>query len=138
METILMDSQHIQALSSTILSFSKEGDRVQWYSRDCAYKFLVINGRLVIAPINGHDELYAVYRVWGEPVNEAKSKIHAIAKEQWDGRNHSVTGAGKIGIDGKVTGWKSECFRVETPVYMREEIEREVARLFQAGDLNHQ
>lgn len=133
--TVLMDTQHIRTLG-IFRTFSKEGDEVQWSNQECAYKFIVVNGQLIIAPIGDHSELYAVYSVWNDPVDEVKSKVHAIAKEQWQGRNYSVTGAGTIGVDGRVTGWKSQCFRIETPSHMREEIEREVVRLFQIGELN--
>lgn len=136
MNTIVLANElHIKALG-IFRTFSKQGEEVRWHSRECAHKFLVVNDRLVIAPIGDHSELYAVFSVWDEPADEAKPKVSEIAKAQWGSRNYSITAAGKIGTNGQITGWTSECYRIETPAHLREEIEREVTRLFQAGALN--
>ena len=135
METIiLLDYARIRSLG-IFRTFDIVKDEIEWFRPECAYKFLVVDGRLVIAPINDHTELYAVYSTRNLPLDEAKAKVEAVAKEQYSRRNFSVRGAGMIGADGKVTGWKSGGFSIETPVNMREEIELEVARLFQNGDL---
>lgn len=137
MESVtLVDGARIRALG-IFQTFDSEGGEILWNRKECAYKFLVINSRLVIGPIGDHSELYAVYHIWDHPAgDEAKEKVHTIAREQWSSkRNYSVSAAGMIGSDGRVTGWKSECFRIETPMSMRAEIEQEVMRLFQAGEL---
>lgn len=131
---VLMDYERIFALG-ILQTFYLEGGQLHWGKLDRAFKFLVINGLLVIGPIGDHSELYAVYNTWSEPLALDEDKIRAIAREQWERSNDTVTGAGMISIDGRITGWKSECFRIETPLYMRESIEQEVSRLFQAGAL---
>jgi hypothetical protein len=131
---VLMDTVRIQALG-IFITFTKKGDEVEWHSPDCAFKFLVIGNRLVIAPIGDHSELYAMYIVQDEPANTAKTKISDISHEQWWKRNYSVIGAGMVGTNGQITGWNSQCFRIETPHNMRQTIESEVTRLFSMGAL---
>lgn len=136
---ILVDGERLKTLVGTDRTFEKNGDAVIWWvnkpERD-AYKFLVIHGRLVIGAIGSHDALYAAWTLRDEPDSpNLRGRVEAIARQQWDSRNWVVTGAGKIGVDGQVTGWKSECFRVETPESMRSGIEQEVMRLFRSGAL---
>lgn len=135
---ILVDGKRIESLVGFFNStFVKDGDTITWYTkRDCGYKFLVINDRLVIGAIKNHDALYAAWTLRDEsPTNDIKKRAEAIASEQWNSHNWVVMGAGQIGIDGQITGWKSECFRVETPIDMRSKIEKEVEQLFRSGAL---
>lgn len=133
--TILKDSVRIRALG-IFPTFEEGGGEIHWNSQKCAFKFLVIDGRLVIGAIGDHSELYAAYRSWDEvPSDENKVRVSAIAKEQWAARNYSVSAAGAIGVDGQITGWRSECFRVETPSQVRDAIEQEVSQLFRTGAL---
>jgi len=108
----------------------------RWNKLDGAYKFVVIDDLLVIGPIGDHVQLYAVHKVQDMSIEEAKTKVKIIIDEQWSSkRDKSVRAAGMISADGRVTGWKSTGFSVETPHEMREGIEQEVARLFRNGDL---
>ena len=138
---VLMDYKRIRALGE-LPTFDKEGSNICWYDQNCAFKFLVINGLLVIGAIGDHLDLYAVYSVWDQPVDEeTPDKISAIRRaahrQVYSSRGKNpVSGAGKIGADGRITGWKSENFNVETPAGMRVEIEQEVTQLFLAGKLS--
>jgi hypothetical protein len=137
---VLLDCERIRALGN-FPTFQKEGDKVCWDENDCAFKFLVIDGWLVIGAVGDHLDLYATYSFGDQPVDEeTPDKIYAIKRaahrQVYSSRGKNpVSGAGKIGADGRITGWKSENFNVETPAGMRAEIEQEVARLFQAGKL---
>ena len=133
---VFLDEQHIKALG-IFRTFSKEDGEIRWCStHDKAFKFIVDNdGMLFIAPVYGHKEVYAIYTLWYEPTDEAKPLIDEIVHRWPENWCFPVTGAGEISVDGRVTSWKSEGFRVETPSYMREEIEQEVARLFKTGEL---
>jgi hypothetical protein len=137
---VLLDCERIHALGN-FPTFQKKGDNVFWDEDGCAFKFLVIDGRLVIGAIGDHLDLYAVYSLWDQPVDEeTPDKISGIKRETirqvYSSRGKNpVSGAGKIGADGRITGWKSDSFNVETPASMKAEIEQEVARLFQAGKL---
>lgn len=133
METIFIkDTQRIRSLG-IMTTFQVEDGQVTWNvqdPQDVAYKFLVISGRLVIAPISDHTELYAVWSTLEEePTRELKDRVRKIAEAQWGARNHLVTAAGKMSADGNVTGWKSDGFRVETPIHLREEIAQEVRKI---------
>ncbi|MFA5945752.1 MAG: hypothetical protein WC802_02485 [Patescibacteria group bacterium] len=118
-----------------IKTFCETLDGLVWNDRNCAYKFLVVDGQLVIGPINDHSELYAAFKMRAESIDDARSKIHTISMEQYGRCNYSVTAAGQISADGWVTGWKSTAFRLETPPEMRGEIERAIAELYQKGAL---
>lgn len=132
---ILVDGERLRSMG-IFCSFLREGDQISWGSDNCAYKFLVVGGRLVIGAINDHSELYAAWMLRNESVSaDTRAKVKAIVNESWRQPNWAVTAAGKVGADGRVTGWKSECFRVETPVGMRDEIEQEVTRLYSSGTL---
>ena len=133
---ILVDEARIKALG-IFRTFEKKDGRFSFWTADLAYKFLVVNGRLVIGAIDDHSKLYAAWVLRDEPASDdLKARVEEIANAQFGARNWAVTAAGKIGADGQVTGWKSECFRVETPVSMQSAIAEEIARLFQAGELN--
>lgn len=132
---ILVNGERISSLG-IFRTFEKRGDAVYWHARDCAYKFLVVDGQLVIGAINDHSDLYAAWVLRNEPADTTvKERAETIAREQWGKRNWSVTGAGKISTTGQIVGWKSECFRVETPESARMEIAEEVLRLLHSGAL---
>ena len=90
----------------------------------------------MIGAINDHSDLYAAWVLRNEPADTTvKERAETIAREQWGKRNWSVTGADKISTTGQIVGWKSECFRVETPESARMEIAEEVLRLLHSGAL---
>jgi hypothetical protein len=134
---VLNDSDRISAIGALCTFYRDAAGEVRWNTQDFAFKFLVIDDQLIIGVIGDHVNLYAAYRTWDMSLEDAKQKAKVIEDEQWSRHqmNPSVSGAGAINCNGKVTGWKSEGFRIETPGYLREEIEREVARLFENGDL---
>ena len=129
--TVLKDYPRFRVLGA-LRTFCEEGGKVYWNARDCAFKFLMIGTQLVIAPIDDHVALFTVFTTLDLSLDEAKLEAQAIEKAP---RSSSVIGAGKIGIDGKVSGWKSDGFCIETPHHLREEIEQEIAKLFQNGEL---
>lgn len=136
---VLMDEDRIRDMGVTMTFYREEGCIVWWGG---AFKFLVINDTytvgedmLVIGPINAHSRLYAVYRLWNELiVDESKVETLSDAQFGWP-KDPAVLGAGRIGCDHQINSWESECFHVETPIDMRTDIEREVARLFKSGSL---
>ncbi len=134
---ILVDGEWLNRVVGMRCTFEKNGASITWRIKpDFAYRFLVVNGQLVIGAIDSHDELYAAWVLRDEPLSaDTRERAKLIAKNQWEARNWAVTGAGKVGADGMVTGWKSECFRVETPAGMRSEIEQEIRRLYGSGAL---
>lgn len=144
MESIaLMDKARIRALkmTPTLMTGTAEAPRWLW---DCAYKFLVINGVLVIAPIADHQDLYAAFMTWADPVEEAKEKAARILEElktsavklgAYGSSSCVVTAAGSIDANGIVNKWISTGFNVQTPMRMQQEIQDTVTALFQSGKL---
>lgn len=116
---------------------SKEKGRIVWCCKEgCEYKFLIVNDVLIVGTINDHSVLYAAWVLRNEPVDDGiQEEAEAIASDQWDNYNRSVTGAGMIGVDGQITGWSSKCFNVQTPHDMRNNIRQEIKRLFDSGAL---
>lgn len=103
------------------------------------YKFIVLQEdelRLIIAPVLNYVELYSAYCVRELALGTAAESARAIEKQYWEsGRNPGVIGTGMIHGAGAVTNWKSTSFRIETPHYMRSEIEAEVRSLHLSGAL---
>ena len=138
MESIVyMDIDRIRA-AGALPSFRKEEGNLVWSGTpNYAFYFLVMGGMLMIGAVLDHSELFSVHMTMSELADEHLSaKAKQIAHDAWHREYDGyVSGAGKIGRDGQITDWKSGCFRVDTPHYMKEAIEREVARLFHAGAL---
>lgn len=115
----------------------QEGDVIpSVLSEDCAYKFVIVGDQLVIGALCEHAMVYTAWTLRDEPLTgDIRECAEAISAVQYRDGNRSVTGAGKIGVDGKISGWKSECFRIGTPLARREEIAEVVGRLFSSGAL---
>lgn len=128
-----MNADRIKAID--VMRTFLETDGVRRWIGKFAFKFIVVNGVLVIGPIRDHAQLYAAFVTRDEPAEDVKAKIGSISLEQFGGRNWSVTAAGEIDANGVVTGWKSTAFRVETPEDQRPEIAATVLELFEAGKL---
>ena len=119
------------------ITFSIENGAIAWHCKQkAAYKFLVVDGRLVIGAVIGHIELYATWKLRNEPVDEdIETRFKAIVDKQWGKRNWAIQAAGNVDANGTITSWKSEGFRVETPENMRPAIQEEIVRLYHEGSL---
>jgi hypothetical protein len=134
MESILlMDSERYDATNIRLTFYAEDG--VRWL-KDFAFKFILVDGVLVIGPAQTHKELWATFLTWNLAVDDAKAKIHEIWFTTFiDRKDRSVSAAGEIDVNGVVTGWRSEGFKVETPEDQRPEIAATILRLYEAGKL---
>jgi hypothetical protein len=132
---VLMDIERHRACDLQ-LTFVKTGERIDWMPSS-AFKFIMFNtGELVIGPISAHSSVYTAYNLQTAPVDgELKKKSAAFQEDAWKLQPGRVIGAGEAAPDGHVKGWKSTCFRVETPAHLKAEIQAELTRLFQEGKL---
>ncbi len=131
------DTTRIRAAGVTP-SYAFENGKLEWSVRKMALKFLVIGDLLVIGAATDHSELFSLFMTDSIPVDDAdlQAKAKKAAHDAWYRKYDGyVVAAGQISADGRITGWKSSCFRVETPLHMRDEIEREIGCLFQSGQL---
>lgn len=131
----LMNGQRIKALGLIGLLREREGV-LKWGSAEFGGKFLVIDGVLVVGPINDHSEVYAAYRTWELPLEEAVAQVRDIANRQWQVRDRGVTAAGSVDSQGKVTAWTSTCFGIDTRAELRPEIEACLQQLWASGEMN--
>lgn len=132
--TVLVNVERLAALMIVRTFVIGEDGQRHWREESCAYKFVVADGQLVIGPINSHVCLYAAFRTWDDPIEVAKPKIDQIEEQSYMWRS-TVTAAGEVGPDGRVTGWKSIGFKIETPVHMREDIAQLIGLFYVAGAL---
>ncbi len=137
---ILIDRERIVSVLGlwSYCTFKFEDD-IRWiFGHANAYKFLVVNGTMIIGAVEGHAELYALWALRDKPFSDDISeRAKAIAAEQY-GRpryQHGVTAAGIVSADGQVTNWKSLTYKVETPEVMRDALGQEIKRLFTSGAL---
>lgn len=131
----LMNGRRIKTLG--LLGLLRErGGVFNWMSSEFGGKFLVIDGVLVVGPINDHSEVYAAYRTWEMPLEEAQAKVRDIAKSQWEVRDRGVTAAGIVDSQGKVTAWTSTCFGIDTRAELRPPIAECLQQLWASGEMN--
>ena len=137
---VLIDRERIMVMFGgwSYCTFKSEEDNFRFWTKE-AYRFLVVNGTLLIGAVVGHAELYAAWTLRDESINDdLKERAETVARDQYGARNWAVTAAGIVGSDGEVTGWESKCFRVKTPSSMWSELEQEIKRLFASGALTPQ
>lgn len=132
----LMDVARINAIGGVDLLYvlNEDGSPHWVFKPSCAYKFVVVDKLLIIAPIRDHVYLYVVATTWGYPIEEAKAKkreIELTCRRSGGG----VAAAGEVDINGVVTGWKSSGFNVVTPEDRRAEIAEFILRLYETGEL---
>jgi hypothetical protein len=131
----MIDKDRIKSVG-IFATFKKENDKITWYDEEHAFKFIIFNDLILIAPILNHSEIYALYQTRDMPLTpELKTQIKEIDRAQYGERNWSVTGAGTISANGQITGWKSGCFRVETNPSLRDGIQKQILEMFQQGNL---
>jgi hypothetical protein len=133
--TVLMDIERHAACDIQV-TFEKWRGKIEWVSSP-AFKFIMFEAdELVIGPISDHSYLYAAHSLQSAPIDSTlKEKSKAFSRKAWEGKTRRVVAAGEVATDGQVTGWKSACFRLETPAHMRGKIQAEITALFQRGAL---
>jgi len=134
---VLVDQSKLRELRvvSTVYKINNE---ISWIP-DYAYKFLVTDYLLlVIGTIGNHDSLYAAWSVRSVPTDQyTEERVDRIADQQHQG-NSQIIGAGTVDVNGVVIDWKSECYRLRTPMHMRAEIEQDINQLLISGQLTPQ
>lgn len=132
---LLMDFNRLVVLDLQYCGVEMENGAPVWVcDPEARYKFIVLtDNTLVIGPIGDHKELYAVYKIWDQPIEGVRGRISDIRQEAGNLSPKPIIGAGEISANGRITGWKSGGFDISTPESMRSEVRSEVTRLFQDG-----
>lgn len=129
---VLMDTARLREVTFS-RNFWMSGEKLEWDRGDHTFKFVVLQDEtLVIGPISEHKSLYAVHQTLELPIAEAKERVAELEDADYPRFGGPVIAAGMVSVDGQITGWKSDGFRIETPEAMRVEIEREIKELFQS------
>lgn len=137
---VLMDFGRLDSFKGVKTFLSKDGERF-WMEPERAFKFVVTSDDyLVVGPFLDHGELYAVFSTWALPITESLAlfkKFQDLGGTETINRfgSRPVIGAGTISADGRIAGWKSDGFRIETPDSMRADITALVAQLHENGAL---
>ncbi len=134
---ILMDVDRLRAIGAPYSFFRKEDGKLECLVvEDYAFKFIVLlDQTLVIGPIRDHKALYGVYEAMALDPEQARCKVRELENECFSWFDCPIIAAGMVSSDGRVTDWESGGFRVITPAEMRAEIEQEIQRLFESGEL---
>lgn len=129
-------SETVKIYFSYDATFKIESGAIVWdTSLTYTHKFIILDDNvIVIAPIRDHHDL----RRWYDGVTQQREHIlefFGLPPETKRSGNYSVIGAGNISKNGEITNWESRGLGVETPQHLRQMIEQEVQRMFQAGEI---
>lgn len=135
METVILTGR-VESLGKH-KTYEKRGKIIVWdKTLKYRYKFLVVEGKLIIAPIDDHLTLYMLYQTKDLQIKDAKVKLSTTSEEEWL-KGPPVTCAGRIDGFGKVVDWIS--FHFQTPIpdpTTAKSIQKEITALFHKGQLN--